>query len=49
MESLPSLDQKAGFQSIRDLPPSLLNATTGLHLPSRCPYVMDRCKTEVLP
>jgi peptide/nickel transport system ATP-binding protein len=47
MESLPSLDEKAGFQSIRDLPPSLLNPPPGCIFHPRCPYVMERCKTEV--
>jgi peptide/nickel transport system ATP-binding protein len=46
MESLPSLDRKGGFQSIRDLPPSLLNPPSGCIFHPRCPYVMDRCKTD---
>src|SRR5690606_24822431 len=47
MESLPSLDEKASFQSIRDLPPSLLNPPPGCIFHPRCPYVMERCKVEV--
>jgi peptide/nickel transport system ATP-binding protein len=47
MDSLPTLDQKAGFHSIRDLPPSLLTPPPGCIFHPRCPYVMDRCKVEV--
>jgi peptide/nickel transport system ATP-binding protein len=47
MESLPSLNRKVGFQSIKDLPPSLLNPPPGCIFHPRCPYVMDRCKTAV--
>jgi peptide/nickel transport system ATP-binding protein len=47
MESLPSLDEKEGFHSIRDLPPSLLDPPPGCIFHPRCPYVMDRCKTEL--
>ena len=47
MESLPSLDEKAGFHSIRDLPPSLLNPPPGCIFHPRCPYVVDRCRMEV--
>jgi peptide/nickel transport system ATP-binding protein len=46
MESLPSLDQKSEFQTIRDLPPSLLNPPSGCTFHPRCPYTMDRCITE---
>jgi|FLYN01.1.fsa_nt_gi peptide/nickel transport system ATP-binding protein len=45
MESLPSLERKSGFQSVKDLPPSLLNPPPGCVFHPRCPYVMDRCKT----
>lgn len=47
MESLPSLDYKSEFQSIKDLPPSLLNPPPGCIFHPRCPFVMDRCQTEV--
>jgi peptide/nickel transport system ATP-binding protein len=47
MESLPSLARKVGFHSIRDLPPSLLNPPPGCIFHPRCPYAMDRCKTDV--
>jgi peptide/nickel transport system ATP-binding protein len=47
MESLPSLDRKDAFHSIKDLPPSLLNPPSGCVFHPRCPHVMDRCKTEV--
>jgi peptide/nickel transport system ATP-binding protein len=46
MESLPSLDHKTRFLSIKDLPPSLLNPPPGCIFHPRCPYAMDRCKTE---
>jgi peptide/nickel transport system ATP-binding protein len=47
MESLPSLDHKSKFQTIKDLPPSLLNPPSGCIFHPRCPFVMDRCRTEV--
>jgi peptide/nickel transport system ATP-binding protein len=47
MNSLPSLDQKSEFQSIKDLPPSLLKPPPGCIFHPRCPYVMDRCTMEV--
>jgi peptide/nickel transport system ATP-binding protein len=47
MESLPSLDRKDAFHSIKDLPPSLLNPPPGCVFHPRCPHVMERCKTEI--
>lgn len=47
MESLPSLDQKESFQGVTGAPPSLLNPPSGCVFHPRCPYVMDRCRTEV--
>ncbi len=46
MESLPSLDQKGEFLSLKDLPPSLLDPPPGCIFHPRCPYVMERCLTE---
>lgn len=46
MESLPSLDHKSAFQAIKDLPPSLLNPPPGCIFHPRCPYAMERCRTE---
>jgi peptide/nickel transport system ATP-binding protein len=46
MQSLPSLDHKDEFQTIRDLPPSLLNPPPGCIFHPRCPFVMERCLTE---
>jgi peptide/nickel transport system ATP-binding protein len=47
MESLPSLDHKNELRAIKDLPPSLLNPPPGCIFHPRCPYVMERCMTEV--
>jgi oligopeptide/dipeptide ABC transporter ATP-binding protein len=47
MNSLPSLDQKEVLQDVPGAPPSLLNPPSGCVFHPRCPYVMDRCKTEV--
>jgi len=46
MRSLPSLDHKDEFQTIKDLPPSLLDPPPGCIFHPRCPYVMERCMTE---
>jgi peptide/nickel transport system ATP-binding protein len=45
--SLPSLEEKAVFQGMGGLPPSLLNKPRGCPFHPRCPFVMDRCKTDV--
>ncbi len=45
--SLPSLERKAVSQGIPGLPPSLLNRPPGCPFHPRCPYVMDRCVTEL--
>jgi peptide/nickel transport system ATP-binding protein len=47
MESLPSLDQKETFQGVTGAPPSLLDPPPGCVFHPRCPYVMDRCRTEI--
>jgi peptide/nickel transport system ATP-binding protein len=46
MESLPSLEHKDEFQTVKDLPPSLLNPPPGCNFNPRCPHVMERCMTE---
>ena len=48
MESLPRLDQKGSeLNTIKGLPPSLLNIPPGCPFHPRCPMAVDRCRTEV--
>lgn len=47
MQSLPSLDQKETFQGVTGAPPSLLDPPPGCVFHPRCPYVMERCRTEI--
>jgi oligopeptide transport system ATP-binding protein len=50
MESLPRLDQKGStLNTIKGLPPSLLNIPPGCPFHPRCPMAVDKCKTEVPP
>jgi oligopeptide transport system ATP-binding protein len=50
MESLPRLDQKGStLNTIKGLPPSLLNIPSGCPFHPRCPRAEDVCKTEVPP
>lgn len=45
--SLPSLDSKDKLTGIPGLPPSLLNRPSdNCPFHARCPYAMDRCKTQ---
>jgi peptide/nickel transport system ATP-binding protein len=46
MQSLPSLEHKDEFQTVKDLPPSLLNPPPGCMFNPRCPHVMERCLSE---
>ena len=47
IDSLPRLEQKGTFKGIPGLPPSLLAMPPGCVFHPRCPYVMERCKTDV--
>ncbi len=44
--SLPSLDGKGDLRGIPGLPPSLLNPPPGCPFHPRCPFAMERCRTE---
>jgi peptide/nickel transport system ATP-binding protein len=46
MESLPSLEEKREFRKAQGFPPSLLELPPGCVFHPRCPYVMERCRTE---
>jgi oligopeptide transport system ATP-binding protein len=47
MESLPRLDQKGSeLNTIKGLPPSLLNIPPGCPFHPRCAMAQDRCRTE---
>jgi oligopeptide/dipeptide ABC transporter ATP-binding protein len=43
---LPSLEQKGILEGIPGLPPSLLSRPAGCPFHPRCPFAMDRCRTE---
>jgi oligopeptide/dipeptide ABC transporter ATP-binding protein len=45
--TLPSLEQKGTFAGIPGLPPLLRDLPPGCAFHPRCPYAMDRCRTEV--
>jgi oligopeptide transport system ATP-binding protein len=48
MESLPRLDQKGStLNTIKGLPPSLLNIPPGCPFHPRCPMAVERCREEV--
>jgi oligopeptide transport system ATP-binding protein len=50
MDSLPRLDQKGStLNTIKGLPPSLLNIPPGCPFHPRCPRAEDRCAVEVPP
>ncbi|SDD02821.1 ABC transporter ATP-binding protein [Actinokineospora iranica] len=50
LDSLPRLDLKgAELNTIKGLPPSLLNVPPGCPFHPRCPRVEDVCKTDVPP
>jgi peptide/nickel transport system ATP-binding protein len=40
-------DSRARLQPIKGMPPSLIFVPEGCSFHPRCPYVMDKCKTEV--
>ena len=45
INSLPSLDEKKERHSIPGRPPALDNPPDGCRFHTRCPYVMDKCRT----
>lgn len=47
IESLPRLDQKGTFHGIPGITPSLLDLPSGCVFNTRCPKVMDICRTKV--
>jgi oligopeptide/dipeptide ABC transporter ATP-binding protein len=50
IQALPSQSRgKARLVPIRGLPPSLIHPPAGCPFHPRCPYVMDRCRTEAPP
>jgi peptide/nickel transport system ATP-binding protein len=52
INSLPKLDERAERVSIPGRPPALDNPPSGCRFHTRCPFVMDKCRTddpELLP
>jgi oligopeptide transport system ATP-binding protein len=50
MESLPRLDQKGEtLNTIKGLPPSLLNIPPGCPFHPRCTMAEDKCRSDVPP
>jgi peptide/nickel transport system ATP-binding protein len=50
LQSLPAYGgERERLRSITGQPPSLINLPDGCPFHPRCPYVMDRCRTEVPP
>ncbi|MGA2011563.1 MAG: ABC transporter ATP-binding protein [Solirubrobacteraceae bacterium] len=50
LDSMPSVDPTAArARTIGGAPPSLLHPPAGCRFHPRCPYAMDRCRTEVPP
>jgi peptide/nickel transport system ATP-binding protein len=47
ISSLPSTDEKGEFHGIPGLPPSLIAVPSGCVFHTRCPYAVERCRTEV--
>ncbi len=45
IDSLPTLDGKREFVSIKGLPPEMLNLPSGCAFHPRCPLAMDLCKS----
>jgi oligopeptide/dipeptide ABC transporter ATP-binding protein len=45
--TLPSLEERRAFRGIKGIPASLLRPPPGCTFHPRCPYAMDRCRTEV--
>jgi peptide/nickel transport system ATP-binding protein len=50
LQSISRLDEEQDrLRPIKGSPPSLINVPPGCPFHPRCPYVFDRCKTEVPP
>ena len=50
LRSLPAYGgERVRLQPIAGQPPSLITPASGCPFHPRCPYVMDRCRTEVPP
>lgn len=49
LKSIPKLGSKEALFAIEGQPPDLANLPPGCKFAPRCPYVMDRCRTEDPP
>src|SRR6516225_8825712 len=50
LQSLPAYGgERARLRAIPGTPPSPINVPSGCPFAARCPYVMDRCRTELPP
>jgi oligopeptide/dipeptide ABC transporter ATP-binding protein len=47
IQSLPMIGDKSSKSSLGGSPPNLANPPAGCRFHPRCPYVMDKCRTEV--
>ncbi|MGZ9236147.1 MAG: ABC transporter ATP-binding protein [Anaerolineales bacterium] len=47
ISSLPMIGVRSNKTSLQGTPPNLANPPSGCRFHTRCPYVMDRCRTEV--
>jgi peptide/nickel transport system ATP-binding protein len=47
ISSLPMIGERSNKTSLQGTPPNLANPPSGCRFHTRCPYVMDRCRTEV--
>ena len=45
--SLPMIGERSNKTSLRGTPPNLANPPSGCRFHTRCPYVMDICRTVV--
>jgi peptide/nickel transport system ATP-binding protein len=47
IHSLPMIGERSNKAGLRGAPPNLANPPSGCRFHTRCPYVMDICRTEV--
>ncbi len=47
LKSIPKMGSKEPLVSIPGMPPNMITIPSGCPFNPRCPYVMDRCKTDV--